>query len=439
VSLSGRFLAAALAGAVAAAAAAAMASAAGAAWPAVLASSLGFGVVAAIIAALLAARPVARLLSAVADGVRSFRESDFSLRLAAPPAPELAELVDLFNGLGEVLREKRAGLVQRELLFDTLLSGAPMAILLADERGRVVLANAAARALLGARRSPVGRNLADVAGEGPPFLRESLVTGSNALLAVPLDGAAGGEETFRLFARDFHLHTRRHRLVVVERLTPELRRKEAETWKRVVSVMNHELNNSLAPLSSLVHSARTVAEKGDPARRLPEILGGIEERVRHLARFLEGYSRAARLPEPRFEEVPWQALLEGVRPLFPFRLDGPVPAGTVRVDPAQLTQVLVNLLKNAHEAGGRPEEVTLAFRSRPSGETSLLVLDRGAGMTDEEMRTALLPFVTTKPGGTGLGLPLAVEIVAAHGGALRISRREGGGTAVAFTLPLSRG
>lgn len=437
MSLSARFLAAALAGALGAAVAAAAASAAGAAWPGVLAFSLGSGAIAAIGAALLAARPVSRLLAAVADGVRSFREGDFSLRLALPGEPELAELVALFNGLGEVLREERAGLVQRELLLDTLLAGAPMAILLADERGRVVLANAAVRALLGARRSPVGRSLAEVAGEGPAFLREPLVSGSDALLTAPLDGAAGGEETFRLLARDFHLHTQRHRLVVLERLTPELRRREAETWKRVVSVMNHELNNTLAPLSSLVHSARTVAEKGD-ARRLPEILGGIEERVRHLARFLEGYSRAAKLPEPLLEDVAWQALLEGVRPLFPFRLDGPVPGGTVRVDAAQVTQVLVNLLKNAHESGGPSGEVALAFRSRAGGETSVAVLDRGAGMTDEEMRTALLPFVTSKPGGTGLGLPLAVEIVAAHGGTLRISRREGGGTAVAFTLPAAR-
>jgi signal transduction histidine kinase len=137
--------------------------------------------------------------------------------------------------------------------------------------------------------------------------------------------------------------------------------------------------------------------------------------------------------------VAWRTLLDGVGPLFPFRLDGPIPDGTTSVDPAQMTQVLVNLLKNAHEAGGPPGEVSVVVRERAGGEAAILILDRGTGMTDEEMRTALLPFVTGKPGGTGLGLPLAVEIVAAHGGTLRIARREGGGTAVTFTVPPARG
>jgi nitrogen fixation/metabolism regulation signal transduction histidine kinase len=438
VSLAARFLAAALAGAFAGAAGAAIASALGAGWGDVLAAGLAAGSAAAIGAALLAARPVARLLAAVTDGVRSFRESDFSLRLAAPRETELAELVSLFNGLGEVLRGERAGLVQRELLLDTLLSGAPMGILLADERGRVVLANAAARSLLEARRSPVGRLLADVAAEAPEFLREPLLSANDVLLSAPVSGTAGSEESYRLLARDFHLNTQRHRLVVLERLTPELRRREAETWKRVVSVMNHELNNSLAPLSSLVHSARTVAEREGSPGRLPEILAGIEERVRHLARFLEGYSLAARLPEPRCEAVSWEALLQGVRPLYPFRLEGSVPEEPAWVDPAQMAQVVVNILKNAHESGSPAGEVALCVRPVPGGGTVLTVLDRGTGMSDEEMRNALLPFVTGKPGGTGLGLPIAAEIVAAHGGTLRIARRTGGGTAVALALPPRR-
>jgi len=135
--------------------------------------------------------------------------------------------------------------------------------------------------------------------------------------------------------------------------------------------MNHELNNSLAPIRSLAHSARQAAARPEHSAMLEPILATIEERATHLAGFLEGYARFARLPRPRPEAVSWSEFLDGVHALVPFRLEGEPPAERAWFDPAQMQQVLINLLKNAHESGGDPAEVAVSVLSTPHGETAL--------------------------------------------------------------------
>jgi nitrogen fixation/metabolism regulation signal transduction histidine kinase len=327
--------------------------------------------------------------------------------------------------MGDALRLERNEIFQRELLLDTLLMGAPMAILLLNELERVVYANRAARALLANGARLLGRTFTDVVEASPEALRAALLAREDAVFPGP------GEEIYRAVLHEFVLNTQRHRLVVLERITPELRRREVETWKNVIRVMSHELNNSLAPVSSLVHSARTVASRGESARA-DEILAVVEERVKHLNGFLEGYARFARLPAPRPERVSWRAFLEGVHGVYPFTLEGEPPEhGTF--DPAQMQQVLINLLKNASEAGSPPEEVKVKVEES-GGAVLVHVLDRGKGMDEETMKKALLPFYSSKETGTGLGLPISNEIVSAHGGRLTLHRRQGGGTAVTLRL-----
>jgi signal transduction histidine kinase len=178
-----------------------------------------------------------------------------------------------------------------------------------------------------------------------------------------------------------------------------------------------------------------MAGSPEHADRLGPALDVIEERSSHLKEFLEGYARFARLPQPNRREVAWDGFLAELRQVVPFELEGEPPTALGRFDPAQMQQALINLLKNAHESGSPPEEVKLAVDALGDGGVRFRVLDRGAGMTDNVMRKALLPFYTSKPGGSGLGLPLCREIVEAHGGRLRIERREGGGTAVVCWVP----
>lgn len=333
-----------------------------------------------------------------------------------------------------MLRRERAALVQRELLLDTLLQGAPMAILLLDLHDRVVFANHAARRLLGGSSRLTGLHLDELVHGAPEGLQEALRRGEDSLVTWDHDGH---DETFRVVVRRFELNTLPHRLLVAERLTADLARQEVQVWKKAIRVMSHEVNNSLAPISSMAHSARVVLDRPDGRERLPAILAAIAERVELMTSFLDGYARFARLPAPRPETVPLQPFLESVRGLFPFTLTGEVATATAVFDPAQMQQVVINLLKNAEESGSARHDIQLHVEAGGDG-VSLTVADRGHGMSDDEMRKALLPFHSSKKGGGGLGLSLCSEIVEAHRGRLRLVRREGGGMAVSVWLPRDR-
>jgi len=160
----------------------------------------------------------------------------------------------------------------------------------------------------------------------------------------------------------------------------------------------------------------------------------IEERARHLHGFIGGYAEFARLPQPRIEPVAWSEFLDRLGQQHAFRLVGDAPARAGAFDRAQVEQVLINLLKNAHESGGSADDVEVVIADR-GGETRIEVRDRGSGMSETVLANALLPFYSTKRSGTGLGLALAREISEAHGGRLTLANREGGGLAVTMVLP----
>ena len=374
--------------------------------------------------------PLSRLLRALEGGVLSYRDGDFSLSLAPGGHGELGELVRLHNELGQALREQRQHLVQRELLLDTVVQNTPVALVLTDAGGHVAYANIAARQLLGEGRSLQGMAFPEVLASAPQALRDALATGEDTLFSVDLDGS---DETFHISQRGFRLQGRPHQLHLLRRMTRELSRQEVGSWKRLIRVISHELNNSLAPISSLAHSGAELVRRGDAARAV-EVLQSIGERARHLHGFLDGYATFAKLPAPRPQAVQWPAFLVGLRAHCSFQLDGGAPQGEARFDPVQLEQALINLLKNAHESGSRAEDVTLSCTAERTGLV-LVVSDRGPGMSEPVLAQALLPFYSTKRAGTGLGLALAREIVEAHGGRIALVNRHDGGLRVTLTLP----
>jgi two-component system, NtrC family, nitrogen regulation sensor histidine kinase NtrY len=375
--------------------------------------------------------PAVSLFRAVAGTATSYRDGDFSTSLHWGGHDELGDLVAAHNQLGAALRDERLSLVQRELLLDTMVQQTPVAMLLCDPAGRIVYGNLAARRLLNGGSRMEGLLLVSLLESAPAPLREAVERGGDGLFTVGAE--EDEEEVFHLARRGFRLNGRSHQLLLVRHLTAELRRQEVRTWKKVIRVISHELNNSLGPIASLAQSGGELVRRGQ-TERLEQVFATIEERAGHLDAFIRGYAQFAKLPAPRVEEVSWADFLARLRSQIDFALEEPPADWTGRFDPGQLEQAVLNLVKNAHESGSSPDAIEVRVRRVP-GWVRLEVADRGTGMPESALASALVPFYSTKRTGTGLGLALAREIAEAHGGRIALANRDGGGLAVTITLP----
>ncbi len=384
-----------------------------------------------------ALRPLNSLFRALAGSVNTYRDGEYNFGIHWRSKDDLGELVRAHAELGDVLREQRQSLVQRELLLDTMVQNTPVAMLLVaaggDGERRVVFANVAARKLLHGGWKLEGQRFEELMAATPVEMREAMSRGGDSLFAIGSEEEDGEEQVYHLARRHFRLNGRQHELLLLRLLTSELRRQEVQTWKKVIRVISHELNNSLAPVASLAHSGAELVRRGRH-ERLDEIFATIEERARHLEGFIRGYARFAKLPQPLLQTVDWDGFLAGLQRQIAFALETPDRGLTGRIDPAQIEQALLNLLKNAHEAGGETAEVGVRLTKLPQW-LRIEVLDRGSGMNESVLQNALVPFYSTKRNGTGLGLALTREIIEAHGGRLSMHNREGGGLCVAIQLP----
>jgi two-component system, NtrC family, nitrogen regulation sensor histidine kinase NtrY len=376
------------------------------------------------------ARPVAALIRALSGSVSAFGDGDFSFSIRNDRRDEIGDLVNAHNELGRVLREQRQNLFQRELLLDTVVQNTPTALTLVEPGGHVVYANLAARSLLNGGRAMNGTLIDTIIDEAPPQLAEALSGKTDSLFNVEINHE---EETYHLSQRNFKLQGRTHRLILLRRMTRELSRQEVATWKKVIRVVSHEINNSLAPIRSLSHSGRELAKRGD-LERLERVFDTIEERALHLGGFVHGYAHFAKLPSPQPKAVEWQSFLAALGQHSQFLVVGSLPDSPAYFDRAQIEQMLINLLKNARESGSDAKSIELAVTEH-GHDLRIDVRDRGPGMSETVLSNALLPFYSTKRSGTGLGLALAREIAEAHGGRLQLANRAEGGLQVSLFLP----
>ncbi len=374
--------------------------------------------------------PVNDVITALNDGFHNFLDNEFSVSIANTRHDELGELVDVYNRVSETLREERLHLYQRELLLDTVIQTTPLALVLTDNSQAIIYSNSSACQLFNGGNAINGFQLNDLLKKQPREFSLSINSGLSGLFTV---SEKEGNETYHLTQNQFLLNGISHNLYLFKTLTREISRQEVNTWKKVIRLISHELNNSLAPVSSLAHSGQLLCNRKND-EQLEKIFSTIGERAKHLQLFLEGYAKFSRLPKPQIQAVNPVSFLNNLQQLRPFQLVIHDKQAEIYCDQGQIQQVIINLIKNAHESGSEPDKVTVELK--PGHELfEIIIKDRGKGMTEDNLSNALLPFYSTKAEGTGLGLPLCREIIEAHGGKIRINNRQRGGLKITLTIP----
>jgi nitrogen fixation/metabolism regulation signal transduction histidine kinase len=376
--------------------------------------------------------PINKIFAALLDGMQSFKDNDFSVSIACDRRDELGQLVAAHNEVREALRRERLELNQKELLLDTVNQTTPIAMLLVNNKQQITYSNMSARKLLMQGKQLEGLNFEELIKSSMPFLESILQQKTDGLFSVEKQGEI---ETYHVSWRQFRLHGQAHDLYLIREMTRELIRQEVTTWKKVIQVISHELNNSLTPISSLAHSGQIILETDQTqSLSLSKLFATIEERATYLKQFIDGYAQFAKLPSPNFEILSLKGYMQKIADMTSVTITELPEEGTVRIDPAQIQQVLINLIKNAAESGSPTDKIKLEALLKHS-QLVIHIKDEGKGMSDEELRKGLLPFYSTKAKGSGLGLPLCREIVEAHGGRIQLNNRQRGGLSVCLVIP----
>lgn len=403
---------------------------------------LGFNLVWFFIAAIIVisislvawlSRGITDSLRALEIGLLNFKDNDFSVSIPKVKKSEISQLIDLFNEVSGTLRTEKQYIYQRELLLDKVIQSSPNVMLLLNPQQQIIYANDAARHLFNNGQHIVGFMLPELLGKIESELADNIRSHKEGLFTL----AGNQSESWHISRGSFALNNQQHDLLLLKQMTKELNRQEVAVWKKVIRLISHELNNSLAPISSMVNSGRKLTQKTSTPQ-LELIFNTIESRCDHLSQFIFNYARFAKLPLPQKTQVDWKSLIEQLAQHYPFDLEGELPVKMGWFDHIQLEQVLLNLLKNAHESGSDISKITMAVSEQElQGKSGCLisVSDEGMGMSAEVMQQALLPFYSTKQTGTGLGLPLCREIVEAHDGLISLHQRQPKGLTVQIWLP----
>jgi PAS domain S-box-containing protein len=384
-------------------------------------------------AAATAYQMVNRVLLLQANLLGALREGDYSIRgTGARPGSAVALVMHEINVLGDTLQRQRTEAVESTALLQSVMAAIDVAVFALDMDGRLVLVNAAAERLIGQPASKV------LGSDARQLRLADYLTGETPrLIDRPFGPESGRLELRRsTFRRD----GKPHQLLVFADLSRALREEEQQAWQRIVRVLSHEINNSLTPIKSIAHSIKRMLARVPDLPRGDEIEDGltlIEARSGSLGRFLRAYAQLARLPKPQLGPVPISAIVQRIA-----ELENRLPVGVrsgepvvIQADADQIEQLLINVVRNAVDASldtrGR---VSIDWRT-VDGSLQLTVEDEGPGLPDTS--NLFVPFFTTKPAGSGIGLALSRQIAEAHGGTLVLENRpEGKGCRAVLRLPL---
>ncbi|HSC28957.1 MAG TPA: ATP-binding protein [Vicinamibacterales bacterium] len=384
-------------------------------------------------AAAMAFQMVSRALYLQANLLGALREGDYSIRGASGRPGTAVDLVmHEINALGDTLQRQRTEAVESSALLTSVMGAIDVGIFAFDMEERLVLANPAAERL-------IRRPAAELLGRHARELRlDGCLEGDTPrLLDRPFGPESGRLELRR---KSFRRDGKPHQLLVFADLTRSLREEEQQAWQRIVRVLSHEINNSLTPIKSIAHSIRRMIGRAPDLPRAAEIQEGlnlIETRSGALGRFLRAYAQLARLPKPQQRPVRIAAIAHRIAELEN-RLPVAVRAAEdveIFADPDQLEQLLINLVRNAVDATIETGGGVWIDWQRADGAVQVTVEDEGPGLPDTS--NLFVPFFTTKPAGSGIGLALSRQIAEAHGGSLVLENRRGArGCRATLKLPL---
>ncbi len=378
---------------------------------------------------------VLRPLRSLSNVLEAVKEEDYALRARRDRGGVLAELAYEINQLADS-RTQQAQLVRESrALLEKLLQSMDLPLLAFDDQQQLVLANQAANRILGTRLRP-GLLASSLGIEH--LLRDRL--DSPITLVLP-----GGSGRYVVKRRAFRMEGKPHNLILLAEVEAALRAERQEAWESLVRVLAHEINNSLAPIKSIAETLLSISSNGASmdAGELQSQLQRIAHRADALGRFVGGYASLARLPAPNIESLEIEPLLRGTARLetrVTVKLEG--EQMHLRADPALLEQAIINLIKNAADivSDEAHPEILVQWKRKVLNEqlgVQIKVIDNGPGPPESD--NLFVPFFTTKPGGSGIGLLLARRIAELHGGFLELSARDDGyiGAAASLWLPLS--
>ena len=366
---------------------------------------------------------VVRPLQTLSNILAALREGDYSIRgRRAVSGDALGEVMLEVNELGQTLREQRLGALEASALLRTVMSEIDVAVFAFDREERLRLVNYAGEKLLAQPRVRLLGRTVEELGLAACFNEP----GDNKSQTMQID-FPGGTGRWSVRLTSFREGGMAHRLLVLTNLSQTLREEERIAWQRLLRVLGHELNNSLAPIKSVAGSLTDLLHQEDERKDwrddMQKGLEVISSRADSLARFIESYSTIARLPQPRFEPVHVGDLLQRVASLetrLPVKvIDG--PEVVIRGDSAQLEQLLINLLRNAVDASLEADGGVEASWLRNNGQLEIWIRDQGPGLASTA--NLFVPFFTTKADGSGIGLVLSRQIAEAHGGSLTVANR----------------
>lgn len=362
-----------------------------------------------------------RTLSNLLEGMV---HGDYSLRgrqTSGSADNALTQLVNQINGLADTLLAQRYAAKESQLLVSKVIQHIDVAILAIDEKQTVALVNPAAEKLLNVtEQSVLGKDLNHIGCQ--PLLNVQ----DQKLVSMEFAAKKG---KFQVIKDQYREQGHQHQLFFITDVNQLLREQERQAWQNLIRVLSHEINNSLSPIASLAGTLKGFSQKIDNAAiadNFNQGLAVISERAESLGQFIQSYRQLTHLPAINLSQVALANLVSKLLALLAKEFSREIkvdiaPSIMVNADPIQLEQVLINLIKNAHEASKLPSDKITIKAEQTANKTVISIIDNGAGLSDSD--NLFTPFYTTKAQGSGIGLVLSRQIIEAHGGTFYLTNR----------------